>query len=222
MYALEQFKSRLHEWPQYCSHIIQIPHLKQSHAQLVAEIDQSMMKAKAEAEMSHAAGETPPTSTNPSASPLSLSSNTKMSPTNMAIPAPADPSNHSLGGTATTPPQSPKNPPVFGNNLGKAVSGEGVEKEHTAPPDNILDRVQFIINNISMSNLDQKVSELKEIMPPQYFGWLGNYLVVKRISTQPNFHALYLAFLDKLGDYGKGLVEAILQSVYLNVGKLLR
>tara|TARA_B110000305_G_C18992396_1_gene426735 strand:+ start:199 stop:477 length:279 start_codon:yes stop_codon:yes gene_type:complete len=59
-------------------------------------------------------------------------------------------------------------------------------------------------------------------MPPAHFGWLGNYLVVKRISTQPNFHSTYLAFLDKLGEYGKGLVESILQSVYLNVGKLLR
>ena len=222
MYALEQFKSRLHEWPQYCSHIIQIPHLKQSHAQLVGEIEQSMMKAKAEAETNHTNGDTPPTSTNPSASPLSLSSNSKMSPTNMAMPAPADPSSQSLGGAASDSSQPPKTAPVFGNNLGKAVSGEGVEKEHTSPPDNILDRVQFIINNISMSNLDQKVNELKDIMPPQYFGWLGNYLVVKRISTQPNFHVLYLAFLDKLGDYGKGLVEAILQSVYLNVGKLLR
>lgn len=224
MYALEQFKSRLHEWPQYCSHIIQIPHLKQSHAQLVAEIELSMMKAKAEAEMNHTSGETPPTSTNPSASPLNLASNPKMSPTNMPIPAPADPSSQSLSGGsgAAGGSQSPKAAPVFGNNLGKAVSGEGVEKEHASPPDNILDRVQFIINNISMSNLDQKVSELKDIMPPQFFGWLGNYLVVKRISTQPNFHVLYLAFLDKLGEYGKGLVEAILQSVYLNVGKLLR
>ena len=25
MFALEQFKERLHEWPQYCSHIVQIP-----------------------------------------------------------------------------------------------------------------------------------------------------------------------------------------------------
>ena len=46
MYALEQFKPRLHEWPQYCSHIIQIPHLKQSHAKLVGEIEQAMVKAK--------------------------------------------------------------------------------------------------------------------------------------------------------------------------------
>jgi CCR4-NOT transcription complex subunit 1 len=39
MFALEQFKERLHEWPQYCSHIVRIPHLRDGYAQLVAEID---------------------------------------------------------------------------------------------------------------------------------------------------------------------------------------
>ena len=60
------------------------------------------------------------------------------------------------------------------------------------------------------------------MLDPKYFGWLGHFLVVKRISTQANFHSLYLSFLDNLGDYGKGLVEAILSSVYHNIGKLLR
>ena len=32
MFALEQFKARLYEWPQYCSHIVQIDHLKELHA----------------------------------------------------------------------------------------------------------------------------------------------------------------------------------------------
>jgi hypothetical protein len=42
MFALEQFKERLHEWPQYCSHIVQIPHLRDGFPQLVAEIDGAM------------------------------------------------------------------------------------------------------------------------------------------------------------------------------------
>ncbi|GMH87968.1 hypothetical protein TL16_g11021, partial [Triparma laevis f. inornata] len=192
MFALEQFKLRLHEWPQYCSHIIQIPHLKQSHAQLVSEIESAMQKAKAEAENG--------TNQNPDPAANQPDLNAGKSPNSMAIATPV----------------------VFGTNLGKAVSSTGPETEFPPPPDNILDRIQFIINNISMSNLDGKVQELREIMNPQWFGWLGNYLVVKRISTQPNFHSLYLAFLEKLGDYGRGLVDAILLSVYLNVGKLLR
>ena len=37
--ALEQFVSRLYEWPQYCNHILQISHMHSSHPQLVACIE---------------------------------------------------------------------------------------------------------------------------------------------------------------------------------------
>jgi len=39
MFALEQFKERLHEWPQYCSHIVEIPHLRNGYAALLGEIE---------------------------------------------------------------------------------------------------------------------------------------------------------------------------------------
>ena len=38
LFALHQFKSRLPRWPQYCQHILQIPHLREHDPQLVAEI----------------------------------------------------------------------------------------------------------------------------------------------------------------------------------------
>jgi hypothetical protein len=38
MYALEQFKTRLPKWPQYCAHILQIPHLREHYPALIAEI----------------------------------------------------------------------------------------------------------------------------------------------------------------------------------------
>ena len=225
-------QARLHEWPQYCSHIIQIPHLKQSHAQLVQEIEGAMQKAKSEAELGR---DNPDASLDTRVAPQQaqgFDTGKGSSPNvvaNVGAKSPSDPASFGAGtqgspGSASAPslaPAPPKQAVVFGSNLGKAVSNE-LEQEFATPPDNILDRVQFIINNVSMSNLDGKVTELREIMKPQWFGWLGNYLVVKRISTQPNFHSLYLAFLEKLGDYGKGLIDAILVSVYLNVGKLLR
>ena len=40
MFALEQFKERLHEWPQYCSHIVEIPHLRNGYAALLGEIEE--------------------------------------------------------------------------------------------------------------------------------------------------------------------------------------
>jgi len=63
---------------------------------------------------------------------------------------------------------------------------------------------------------------LKELLEPKYFNWLAHFLVVKRISTQANYHSMYLSFLDQLGEYGKGLLKAILESAYRNIGKLLR
>ena len=46
MFALEQFKTRLVEWPQYCAHIVQIPHLRQDFMDLVGEIEQMLADGK--------------------------------------------------------------------------------------------------------------------------------------------------------------------------------
>lgn len=201
MFALEQFKDRLHEWPQYCSHIVQIPHLKENYEELVSEIEQEMAK----------------------------SANRVNNPNRSAAASPASKSQASTKDSRASTPtdlELPKQREAeFGPNLGRAVTDFADsydEKDVLAPPDTILDRVQFMINNMAPSNVEQKAQELREMLDKKYFLWLGQFLVVKRISTQANFHSLYLSFLDSLGDYGKGLVEAILKSAYHNIGKLLR
>ncbi|GKY99341.1 hypothetical protein MPSEU_000889100 [Mayamaea pseudoterrestris] len=202
MFALEQFKGRLHEWPQYCSHIVQIPHLKEGYADLVAEIESEMAKSQARAAASAGSG---------------------------PVPTPAiDASVSSTSREVQIVPDLPVEIETvrvaeFGPKLGRAVNDVAdADKEFEAPPDAVLDRVQFLVNNLAPSNIEQKAKELKDMLEPKYFGWLGHFLVVKRISTQANFHSLYLSFLDNLGEYGKGLTEAILNSVYHNIGKLLR
>ncbi len=42
MIALEQFKSRLSEWPQYCSHIMRIPHIVSDYADVAADVEAAM------------------------------------------------------------------------------------------------------------------------------------------------------------------------------------
>eukprot|EP00959_Pyramimonas_sp_CCMP1952_P270600 5656943-Pyramimonas_sp.AAC.1 len=37
--ALNQFKTRLPEWPQYCSYILQIPHMRQAQPELVEQLE---------------------------------------------------------------------------------------------------------------------------------------------------------------------------------------
>jgi hypothetical protein len=42
--ALEQFMERVIEWPQYCNHILQISHLRGTHAELISAIEQALAK----------------------------------------------------------------------------------------------------------------------------------------------------------------------------------
>jgi len=233
MFALEQFKGRLHEWPQYCSHIVQIPHLKEGYARLVGEIENAMLESQ-----NRAAG-TSGTATQSSTSNLSstgsisedknptekVNGSTSQDSASIGFaPTPSDGSASSLGLPVPSIPVATK-PRVaeFGPLLGRAVTDlADEEQEHESPPDNLLDRIQFLINNLAPSNVESKSQELKDLLEPRYFSWLAHFLVVKRISTQANYHSLYLSFLDNLGEYGRGLLEAILDSAYRNIGKLLR
>jgi CCR4-NOT transcription complex subunit 1 len=213
MFALEQFKGRLHEWPQYCSHIVQIPHLKEGYADLVAEIEEEMTKSQ-----SRAAAQQPTSGNEGGFGAASEQSGDSLPDPVIGSPGPGD-SKLELSTPSLVKPRVAE----FGPGLGRAVTeGNDEERDFEAPPDATLDRVQFLVNNLAPSNVEKKAAELRETFDPKYFGWLGHFLVVKRISTQANFHSLYLSFLDNLGEYGKGLVEAILSSVYHNIGKLLR
>ena len=42
--ALEQFADRLVEWPQYCNHILQISHLRNTHPDLVAFVERTLAR----------------------------------------------------------------------------------------------------------------------------------------------------------------------------------
>lgn len=204
MFALEQFKGRLHEWPQYCSHIVQIQHLREGYADLVAEIEHEM-------NIGHNRTASSASSVTSQSSGGSQSRDASSAGGLSAQP-------HQVQGSA-----DPQRVARFGIGLGRAVTDiVDEEREYEAPTDVVLDRVQFLVNNLAPSNVERKATELREILDARYFGWLGHFLVVKRISTHDNFHSLYLSFLDSLGDYGQGLVEAILSSVYHNIGKLLR
>mmetsp|Transcript_36486 Transcript_36486/g.88051 ORF Transcript_36486/g.88051 Transcript_36486/m.88051 type:complete len:2380 (-) Transcript_36486:135-7274(-) len=213
MFALEQFKGRLHEWPQYCSHIVQIPHLKEGYATLVSEIEQAMLEGP-----NRSGG--PQTSNSSAAGGASPKQEVAAAPTSGTMSSASSVSSMEL----PTPALMDQKPRIaeFGPMLGRAVTDEQEEQDFEAPPGNLLDRMQFLINNLAPSNVDGKSKELKELLEPKYFPWLAHFLVVKRISTQANYHSLYLTFLDNLGEYGKGLLSAILENTYRNIGKLLR
>lgn len=46
----------------------------------------------------------------------------------------------------------------------------------------VIDKVGFIMNNITLANLDSKIRELRGLVKPDLHPWFANYLVVKRAA----------------------------------------
>ena len=46
----------------------------------------------------------------------------------------------------------------------------------------VIDRVGFIMNNITMQNIDTKIRDLNNHVKPEFHPWFANYLVVKRAA----------------------------------------
>ncbi|XP_039063628.1 CCR4-NOT transcription complex subunit 1-like isoform X2 [Hibiscus syriacus] len=99
------------------------------------------------------------------------------------------------------------------------AAAERREKPIEAPASEIQDKISFIINNISVANLEAKGKEFTEILKEQYYPWFAQYMVMKRASIEPNFHDLYLKFLDKVNS--KVLTKEIVQATYENCKVLL-
>ncbi|KAE9600761.1 putative CCR4-Not complex component, Not1, CCR4-NOT transcription complex subunit 1, HEAT [Lupinus albus] len=110
----------------------------------------------------------------------------------------------------------------FGSALNIETLVAAAEKRETpieAPGSEVQDKISFIINNISVANIDTKAKEFTEILKEQYYPWFAQYMVMKRASIEPNFHDLYLKFLDKVNS--KALNKEIVQTTYENCKVLL-
>lgn len=144
VHALVQFQSRLGEWPQYCSLLLQIDHLHTA-------IPDVMQLVKA-----------------------------------MPVQGIAEPQAEEF------------EPSVFGAlSLGGLL--HGIEGETFAPPNEaVQDKILFIINNLSFDNMEAKVKDVLDLLQTTHARWFSHYIVVKRASIEPNFHAMYNAFIDSL------------------------
>ncbi|KAL4585826.1 hypothetical protein LXL04_010452 [Taraxacum kok-saghyz] len=89
-----------------------------------------------------------------------------------------------------------------------------------APPSKTQDTISFIVNTLSDANTEAKVKEFTKILEEQYYPWFAQYIVMNRVSTEPNFHMLYINFLEKANS--KQLMGEILRETYENCKVLLR
>ena len=89
------------------------------------------------------------------------------------------------------------------------------------PPEQINDKIAFTFNNLSFSNLTQKAQELKDTLnnDEQLWKWVAQYLVIRRVSLEHNFHSLYAGFLSTLNM--KLLFETVLSETHRNIKILL-
>lgn len=108
----------------------------------------------------------------------------------------------------------PEAPPAF-----TSIRPDTMEGEAEVPPEEISDKILFIVNNLAPSNFDSKLAEMREQFQEQYSKWFANYLVDQRVSTEPNNHQLYLRFLDALNI--KALFNFVLHETFVKSAVLL-
>ena len=87
------------------------------------------------------------------------------------------------------------------------------------PGEEVTDKVLFLVNNLSPTNLDSKLGDARRLITSDTYRWFSNYLVLQRISIEPNNHGLYAQFLDGLD--AKGLMTYILHETLAKCQMLL-
>ena len=61
----------------------------------------------------------------------------------------------------------------------------------------------------------KQVEEFRDVVDKEYYGWVSQYLVMKRVSIEPNFHVLYMNFLDALNE--KQMFVSVLKETHRNI-----
>ncbi|KAJ3175056.1 hypothetical protein HDU87_006452 [Geranomyces variabilis] len=192
--ALSQFQARLGEWPQYCSLLLQIPHLYQAHPEIVQYIK------TLQAQAAGPGVDAPTEQLSAEASQVLTSKEIAQNPT-------------AEGMSRVT------EAPVFTALRLDTLLDAASQDRFEVPNEETQDKILFIINNVSIANLEAKTPEMKAILKDSHHRWFSHYIVVKRASIEPNFHSLYIAFLDSLES--RSLHRHILHETYSNIRILL-
>jgi CCR4-NOT transcription complex subunit 1 len=94
-------------------------------------------------------------------------------------------------------------------------------KQVPQPDVGVQDKVHFIFNNLSNSNLDQKEKDMLAIMTEQYVPWMCQYIVIKRAAQEANYLSLYIQFVDRLDKKVPRVLKGIISCTIDNIKILL-
>ncbi|XP_013980684.1 CCR4-NOT transcription complex subunit 1 isoform X15 [Salmo salar] len=224
--ALDRFKNRLKDYPQYCQHLASIGHFLQfpHHLQeCVQYIEYGQQSRDPPVKMQGSI-------TTPGSLAFAQAQAQSQPP---KAPQPGQPSTLVTTATTTTTvtktttitrptPGSFKKdvpPSINTTNIDTLLVATDQTERIVEPPENVQEKIAFIFNNLSQSNMTQKVEELKETVKEEFMPWVSQYLVMKRVSIEPNFHSLYSNFLDTLKN--PEFVKMALNETYRNIKVLL-
>ncbi|XP_008298938.1 CCR4-NOT transcription complex subunit 1 isoform X2 [Stegastes partitus] len=229
--ALDRFKNRLKDYPQYCQHLASIAHFLQfpHHLQeCVQYIEYGQQSRDPPVKMQGSI-------TTPGSLALAQvqAQTQSQPPAGLKAPQPGQPSTLVTTTTTTTTaaktttitrptPSSFKKdvpPSINTTNIDTLLVATDQTERIVEPPENVQEKIAFIFNNLSQSNMTQKVEELKETVKEEFMPWVSQYLVMKRVSIEPNFHSLYSNFLDTLKN--PEFVKMVLNETYRNIKVLL-
>ncbi|KAJ2713453.1 CCR4-NOT core subunit cdc39, partial [Coemansia spiralis] len=168
MTALQACQARLEQMPVFCTAVCQIPGFRQSTGMPVVALVQSIIGAAL-----------PTRGTPQDAGPGGRQSGPGLEGSPGVGPGAV---------AATSRVFHSVRPPVL-----PAADGPFAD-----PSEDTRDKIQFAVNNLARSNLGEKTGEVGRLLQARHFVWFSREVVVKRASQEPNYHALYLHFLDAL------------------------
>lgn len=184
--ALLHFKDRLREWKEYCKLLAQVPGLQGTD---IWDIVQDVISGAADRQVEQQ-------SANGSADTEDVGPVLTNGNSNVRAPSPV----------------APVHPPFQSISADPPLRDQSLYKD---PNVEVQDKVLFIVNNLSHTNLDNKLKDLKDALQDEHHQWFADYLVVKRAKMEPNYHKLYLDLLEKFGH--KGLTAEVLRETYINL-----
>lgn len=92
-------------------------------------------------------------------------------------------------------------------------------REMVQPDEETRDRIHFILNNVSPSNLKSKAEDLAKVLKPQFFDYFASHLVSNRVSIDTKFQSLYLDLIDL--QRSPDLFRTVLKTTYRAVHEIL-
>eukprot|EP01080_Neovahlkampfia_damariscottae_P005027 gene5027-8624_t len=227
--SLNEFKTKLQEWPQFCAHLEKLPHIFNDIPDLSYYIEagnNSQVSTSNDPFMP----KTPEKLGSGSEAPSEA--NIKKQQLEKGVQLESNVRNINAANVKT--PTKKKS----GSNLGNQFESEwgdsnsfsftmdistlqSSEKQDTVivPDEKTADKLHFIVNNLSTNNINDKCAELQKYLSPDYYGYLASYIVVNRVSLEPNFHHVYKQFLEQLKN--QTLEKLVFKETYGNIKKLL-